>query len=195
VRPLSPDSVVYLETRRLTLRRLIQQDAEHLFQLDSDPDVMRYLPGGPVQSMDEITQQVLPRYLGYYERYEHYGFFAAIERSAGEFLGWFHLRPYRDAPAETEIGNRLKPSAWGKGYATEGSRALIRKAFEALDASKIVADTLAENVRSRRVMEAVGMHLEEEFVCDLGEFPDRAEPPRGVKYALTREEWDAALSL
>ena len=197
MRPLSsdtPEPDVYLETPRLTLRRLTRDDAEHLFELDSNPEVMRHLPGGIADSIDEIIQRVLPRYLSYYERYEHYGFWAAVERSTGEFLGWFHFRPYRNAPQETEIGYRFKPSAWGKGYATEGSRALIRKGFTQLGASKVVADTLAENVRSRRVMEAIGMHLEEEFVCDAGEFPDRDEPPRGVKYALAKAEWEATTS-
>jgi RimJ/RimL family protein N-acetyltransferase len=190
VRSLSPETIVYLETPRLILRRLTPDDAEHLFALDSDPEVMRYLPGEVAHSVDQITYGVLPRYLSYYEYYDHYGFFAAIERSTGAFLGWFHIRPYREVPTETEIGYRFKPSAWGRGYASEGSRALIRKAFTTLGASKIVADTLAQNVRSRRVMEAVGMHLVKEFVCDEGEFPDRTEPPRGVKYALSRKEWE-----
>ena len=55
---------------------------------------------------------------------------AALEKATGEFLGWFHFRPGPDAPAdEPELGYRLFSTAWNKGYATEGSRALVDRAF------------------------------------------------------------------
>ncbi len=185
-------SSVYLATERLILRRLTEADADNLFELDSDPEVMRYLTGGIPHTREEIVDRVLPRFLGYYERYRQYGFWAAIERTSGEFLGWFHFRPYRNAPEEIELGYRLKRSAWGKGYATEGSRALIKKGFTEFGVGKIVADTLAGNVRSRRVMEAVGMKLEQAFVCDPDEFPAWSEEERrGVKYAISRVQWEA----
>ncbi len=181
---------VYLETKRLILRRLTEADADNLLKLESDPEVMRYLTGGVPHTRDKIVTEVLPYYLGYYERYQQYGFWAAIERATGEFIGWFHFRPYRAAPEEIELGYRLKRSAWGKGYATEGSRALIKKGFSEFGVGKIVADTLAANVRSRRVMEAIGMQLEQEFVCEPSEFPDWSEEERkGVKYALTKAHW------
>jgi len=184
---------IYLETDRLVLRVLTAADADNLFDLDSDPDVMRYLNNGRTHTRKEIVERVLPHYLDHYARYgDRYGFWAAIEKPRGDFIGWFHLRPFRDAPEEIELGYRLKRSSWGKGYATEGSRALIQKGFVELGIDKIVADTLARNVRSRRVMEALGMTLEAEFTLDANEFPEwNAEERRGVKYALTRAEWMA----
>ncbi len=184
---------VYLETSRLVLRRLTTDDAENLFELDCDPEVMRYLTGGIPHTREEIVGRELPRYLSYYRRYSDYGFWAAIERTTGEFLGWFHFHPYRDSPEEIELGYRLKRSAWGKGYATEGSRALIEKGFTQLGVHKVVADTLAANVRSRRVMEALGMTLQGHFVCEECELAGAEEDKRrGVTYALSKADWEAS---
>jgi RimJ/RimL family protein N-acetyltransferase len=108
----------------LLLRRFTEADADNLFDLDSDPEVMRFLTGGKPTPCEVIRNETLPRFLHYYERFEGFGFWAAIEKATGEFLGWFEFRPQEDGgPGEVELGYRLKKSAWGKGYATEGSRA------------------------------------------------------------------------
>jgi len=183
----------YLETARLTLRRLTEDDADSLFELDSDPEVMRYVTGGVPHTREEIVAHELPRYLRYYERYSDYGFWAAIDRATGEFLGWFHFHPSCEGSEEIELGYRLKRSAWGKGFATEGSRALIERGFTQLGARKVVADTLAANLRSRRVMEALGMTLDGEFTCEECEAPSSSEEERrGVKYALSKADWEAS---
>ena len=81
-----------------------------------------------------------------------------IEKSTADFLGWFHFRPGKGAPVdEPDLGYRLRKSAWGKGYATEGSRALIEKGFTELGVRRVVASTMAVNTRSRRVMEKAGL--------------------------------------
>jgi len=112
------------------MRRFTMADVDDLVSLDADPDVMRFVTGGLATIREEIETEFLPAFLAYYERYEGYGFWAAIEKSTGQFLGWFQFRP-REGPSadEAELGYRLPTSAWGKGYATEGSRALIRKGF------------------------------------------------------------------
>ena len=108
---------VFLETDRLVLRQFTMADADNLVNLDADPDVMRFVTGGIPTSREEIEDEVLPAFLGYYQRYEGYGFWAAIEKATGEFLGWFHFRP-RDgaAPGEAEFGYRVRKSAWGWPY-------------------------------------------------------------------------------
>jgi RimJ/RimL family protein N-acetyltransferase len=89
--------------------------------------------GGRPTPRQEIENDVLPTFLDYYERFPGYGFWAAVEKSTGRFVGWFHFRPAERAhPDEIELGYRLRKSAWGKGYATEGSRALIQKGFAEL---------------------------------------------------------------
>jgi RimJ/RimL family protein N-acetyltransferase len=97
---------------------------------------------GPTLSTTTSTQaDFLPAFLSYYQRFAGYGFWAAIERSTGDFLGWFHFRPRPGSlPDQAELGYRLRKSAWGKGYATEGSRALIRKGFTEFSVQRVTAE-------------------------------------------------------
>ena len=107
---------VFLETERLILRTFTMDDVDNLAELDGDPEVMYFINGGRPTSRDEVEREILPAFLRYYERGELYGFWAVVEKSTGDFLGWFHLRPHRDAnPQEPELGYRLRKSAWGKG--------------------------------------------------------------------------------
>jgi RimJ/RimL family protein N-acetyltransferase len=104
---------VFLETERLVLRRFTTADVDNLVSLDADPDVMRFVNGGKPTSREEIENEFLPAFLGYYQRYQEYGFWAAIERSTGEFLGWFPFRPRDPAvPEQAELGYRLRKSAF-----------------------------------------------------------------------------------
>ncbi len=176
-----------LETPRLLFRRFTEADAPLLNALHSDPEVMRYISKGVPQSLAEIEEKVLPRWLAYHDEYEHFGFWAAHERATKAFIGWFHLRPFRGDPDEIEVGYRLHRRFWGQGYATEGSRALIEKAFTDWGVEKIVATTLAENAASRRVMEKCGLAYEGPFVYPSKLLPDwTVEERRGVKYGLQR---------
>ena len=181
---------VFLETERLVLRRFTEADVENLFDLDSDPEVMRFITGGKPTPRDVIRDETLPRFLHYYERFEGFGFWAAIERSTGEFLGWFHFRPPEGSgPDEAELGYRLKGSAWGKGYATEGSRALIHKGFAELGVRRVVASTMAVNAASRGVMEKAGLALERTFHQSWADAIEGTEHGE-VEYALTKAEWE-----
>ena len=180
---------VFLETKRLVLRRFSADDADHLVELDADPDVMRFVTGGVPTSREEIENEFLPAFLGYYERYEGYGFWAVIEKATGEFLGWFHFRPRPGAaPGEVELGYRLRKSAWGHGYATEGSRALVRKGFTELGVQRVTAEAMAVNTASRRVMEKAGLKLVRTF-HQPWPFPMEGEQFGGVEYALDRAGW------
>jgi RimJ/RimL family protein N-acetyltransferase len=182
---------VFLETERLVLRRFTEADVENLYELDSDPDVMRFINGGKPTPRDVIQNEVLPRFLHYYERFAAYGFWAAIERSTGEFLGWFHFRPAEGKSLdEPELGYRLRKSAWGKGYATEGARALIRMGFVELGVRRVFATTMTVNRGSRRVMEKAGLKFVRTF---FGEWPERIEGDEhgDVEYALARAGWAA----
>jgi RimJ/RimL family protein N-acetyltransferase len=184
---------VFLETERLRLRRLEHDDVEHLVELDSDPQVMRFINGGRATTRCEIENEVLPAFLGHYERYGGLGFWGVEEKSTGRFVGWFHLRPAEGAPAgEFELGYRLLRSVWGKGYATEGSRALIDKAFAELGVDRVVASTMVVNVASRRVMEKAGLRFVRIFHQP---WPDRIEGEQegDVEYALLRSEWEQEL--
>lgn len=181
---------VFLETERLVLRRFTEDDVDELFDLDGDPEVMRFLTGGGTTTREEIQTDTLPRFLQYYERFTDFGFWAAIEKSTGEFLGWFEFHPPEgDNPGEVELGYRLRRSAWGKGYATEGSRALIQKGFTELGVRRVFARTMAVNIASRRVMEKSGLTLAREFHEEWPDPIDGAEHGE-VEYALSRADWE-----
>jgi len=181
---------IFLETERLVLRRFTSDDVDNLVELDGDPQVMHFITGGRTTPRDEIENDLLPWFLHYYEGGDRYGFWAAIEKSTGTFLGWFHFRPGDDQPSdEPELGYRLRRSAWGRGYATEGSRALIRKGFTELGVRRVVASTMVVNTASRRVMEKSGLTLVRTF---HQEWPDRipGDEHGDVEYALTRADWE-----
>jgi RimJ/RimL family protein N-acetyltransferase len=151
---------------------------------------MRYINNGAPVDRAEVSE-ILDWWLQYYDRYEGYGFWAALDKPTGEFLGWFHLRPDEDAgPTEPELGYRLHQRAWGRGLGTEGSRALVDRAFTDLDADFVNAMTMAVNVASRRVMEKAGLRLVRHF---HGEWPVRipGDEAGDVEYKITRSQWEA----
>lgn len=186
----------YLTTERLLLRRFTERDVVLLVELDSDPDVMRYVSGGAATPRDEIEDEILPAFLRYYDRSDGYGFWAAIEKDTGAFIGWFHLRPNPDEAGEDpELGYRLRSSAWGMGYATEGSRALVDKAFRELGAKRVVAGTMAINAASRRVIEKAGLtFVRLSYPAWLLSIDGGADG--AVEYELNRTDWeiDSAVS-
>jgi RimJ/RimL family protein N-acetyltransferase len=181
---------VFLETDRLLLRRFTEADVDNLVELDSDPEVMRFINGGRPTSREEVRNDILPAFLAYYQRFAGYGFWAAVEKSTGEFLGWFHFRPPPGAGVDdVELGYRLRRSAWGKGYATEGSRALIRKGFTELGVQRVFAQTMAVNLASRRVMQKAGLRLVRSFHQPWPDHID-GEQHGDVEYALRKADWE-----
>src|SRR5215467_924644 len=116
---------VKLVTDRLLLRRMTADDEDNLVELDSDPRVMAYISKTPTPR-ERVRDEILPRLLREYQRWPHYGLWAAQLRDAAEFVGWFAMRPDAEHPEdEPELGYRLRRAAWGHGYATEGSLALV----------------------------------------------------------------------
>jgi RimJ/RimL family protein N-acetyltransferase len=180
---------VYLRTDRLVLRELTADDLDALVELDSDPEVMHFITGGRPTPRAELRDEMLPYWLDFYRRGEGFGFWAAQERGTGRFLGWFHLRPKAGAEG-AELGYRLRRDVWGQGYASEGSRALVDKAFRELGVDRVYAETMAVNTASRRVMEKAGLRYLRTFHAD---WPDRipGDEHGDVEYALTRDEWTA----
>jgi RimJ/RimL family protein N-acetyltransferase len=189
---------VFLETERLMLRRFTEADDDNLFELNSDPEVMRFLGGKPTPR-DEVRTRIIPVFLGYYQRFDAFGFWAAVEIATGQFLGWFHFRPPLrggstpagwDEDGVAELGFRLRRSAWGKGYATEGSRAMIEKGFTELGVRRVVAETLAGNWGSRRVLEKSGLIQVDTFTSAEPDAAESAEQGH-VVYEMTRADWEA----
>ena len=191
---------VYLETGRLKLRRFTEEDVDNLFDLDNDPEVMRFLNGGMPTSRELIQNHILPAFLRSYEQWPGFGIWAAIGKVNGEFLGWFGFQPdVADRPNDIVLGYRLRQTAWGQGYATEMVRALIRKGFTELGVQRVLATTYQDNLASRRVMEKAGLKLIRTYRITLedlqatGTFQVSSEDlwdGDDVEYELLKSDWE-----
>ncbi|WP_433545925.1 GNAT family N-acetyltransferase [Streptomyces sp. CA-294286] len=185
-------TVPFLTTDRLVLRPFTdtEADLDHLVALDNDPGVMRFINGGEPAARETLRARSLPRLLHTHPCTGERGFWAAEERASGTFLGWFEFRPLTDDDATVvELGYRLNKASWGRGYATEGSRALIDKGFTDLGTERVTANTMTVNTGSRRVMEKSGLSFLRHFT---GEWPDPIEGSEQgeVEYELTRAQWE-----
>lgn len=181
---------VFLETERLVLRPFTMADVDNLADLDADPDVMRFITGGRATSRDTIKDKILPAFFASYLRSEGYGCWAAIEKPTGAFLGRFRFEPRgMGPPGEIVLGYRLRRSAWGKGYATEGARALIHKGFAELGARRVIAQTMAVNLASRRVLEKAGLKLVRIF-HQPWPYPVPGRDQGDAEYALSVAGWE-----
>lgn len=177
-----------LETERLILRPLSEEDIDWLFEMDSDPEVMRYITVFRPDSPEAARLWIQKLKTLYQDTGSRYGFWAVVEKITGEPCGWLTVRPamdYRFAnevafqPGQIELGYRFRRRFWGQGYCTEGSRALVDYAFADPDIQAIVAVALVENRASTRVMEKLGM-------TRIGEYPLPGYDISAVKYQLER---------
>ncbi|WP_328557827.1 MULTISPECIES: GNAT family N-acetyltransferase [unclassified Streptomyces] len=182
----------YLETERLTLRQFTTGDADLLIELDSDPAVTRYLTGGNPTAPEIVRERQLPNIIAGYGKWRgDLGLFAAQEKDSGAFIGWFCLRPEPEGPLdEVELGYRLRQAAWGKGYATEVSRALLVKAFTELGVRMVWAETMVVNHGSRNVMEKLEMTLADTIPTPPGMQMVEGSEHGGVRYEITKEQWE-----
>src|SRR5262249_24868599 len=155
-----PSVPASIETARLLLRRFTAADGGLLFDLDSDPEVMRYLTGGAGTPRALIEARVLPRFLEDRGDFAGSGAWALIEKAGARFVGWVSLRPLDAAAGAAELGYRLRRESWGRGYAAEAARILLRTAFAAPSGpARVLARTYQDNLASRRVLEKLGMTL------------------------------------
>lgn len=167
---------IQLETPRLIMKQFCEEDAAHLFELNSDPDVTRYVGEGAYNSMDEVYNFI--RNYGQYEKYKM-GRLNIFDKQTGEYIGWSGLK-YIEDEDYTDIGYRLLKRHWGKGYATESARASLDYGFKQLGLDKIVGRAIKENTASISVLQKLGMAYSHEQDC--GCHP-------GVVYIITKDEW------
>lgn len=169
-----------LITARLAVRPASPAHVDLHIELDSDPEVMRYITGGRASSRDEIEEIV---------RDVRGTRWTATLLDSELFVGWFSLR--QSGPGEFEIGYRLLRSLWGQGLATEGTAALIDHAFTEQPATRVWAQTMTVNTRSRRVMERCGLRYVRTFRY---EWPEAIEggDEGDVEYELVRGDWQAS---
>ena len=184
-------AVPSLPTDRLLLRGWRDADREPFAALNADPEVMAHFPS----TLSRGTSDMLID--GAVEGWAANGFgLWALERRAdGRFLGFTGLaRPSFEAhfmPA-VEVGWRLARDAWGHGYATEAARAALEFGFETVGLDEIVSFTVPDNVRSRAVMERLGMRHDPADDFDHPKLPQGHPLRRHVLYRRSREDWRRA---
>jgi RimJ/RimL family protein N-acetyltransferase len=178
-----------LRTERLYLRRWRATDHEPFAALNADPRVMEYFPA-PLSP--EESEALTSRIEGHFEQHG-FGVWAVEITGTAPFAGFIGLSIPRFEAHFTpcvEIGWRLASEYWGCGYATEGARATVAFGFEQLCLSEIVSFTVPGNLRSRRVMERLGMtrNLADDF--DHPALPEGHSLRRHVLYRIGRPDLD-----
>ena len=170
-----------LPTPRLLLRQWRPSDLEPFAAMNSDADVMRYYPTPWTREQSDAFAQRVMRLID--ER--GWGFWAVEERASGRFIGFVgrHV-PSDELPFSpcVEVGWRLAKSYWGLGYATEAAQSAIAFGFQQLHLKELVAFTAIANLKSRAVMERLGMRLDCEF--DHPQLPVESWLRRHVLYRL-----------
>lgn len=154
---------IILETPRLLLRQFTEADALLILQLNNEPGVLQYIPEQELereeQALKVLVDIILPQYKN------HLGRWAVHTKDNNEFIGWCGLKWLKETD-EIDLGYRYKPSAWGKGYATEAAQYTLNYGLQQLQLKKIVAHAHIDNIASQKVLEKIGMQFVGEGVQD-----------------------------
>jgi len=166
--------MIQLETERLIMRPIIPTDAEAMYRLNLDPDVIRYTGDVAFKSVEDSFE--------FYSNYDDYartrmGRFSTFLKSDNTFLGWCGLKQIEE---QVDLGYRFLKAHWGKGYATESSIASLDYGFNEIGLDKVIAHAIKENVASYKVMEKLGMRFVKDMIYDGAD---------AVMYEINREEW------
>lgn len=164
-------------SERLKFRLLTEKDAELLFELDQDSEVMRHISGGKKTTWQEMEDFYIPRLNAYTVPEKGWGLWKVTIVDSNEFIGWVLVRPmnffkddldltklaFEKNPKEEvefdnlEIGWRFIKDAWGKGYATEAATAIINELITDKTIKKISAVAMQDNIGSINIMKKLGM--------------------------------------
>ena len=159
---------IFIETERLILRELLPTDDAGMFELDSDPEVHRYLGNKPLQNIEqgrEIIAFIRRQYIDY-----GIGRWAVIEKATGDFMGWSGLK-FFDTSVNNhtgfyDIGYRLIKQYWGRGYATESALAVLNYGFTILNLPVIYGMADVKNTASNNTLRKIGLGFVETFDYD-----------------------------
>jgi len=175
------------------LRQWKEEDLAPFAAMNADPRVREFFPGLLTKEESEASarraQAAIAR--------DGFGMFAAEISATGEFIGFIGLTPMDFAipgiaQPSVEIGWRLARAHWVKGFATEGAHAVVRYAFETLRLKEIIAITVPANIRSRRVMEKIGMTHVPVLDFDHPRIPEVHPLRRHVLYQLRDHERESS---
>jgi len=185
---MTASQVPRVETDRLVLRGFLDRDRAPFAALNADARVMEHFPNALTRGeSDELVDRFGQRW-----DEDGLGLWAVERRDDGAFLGFTGLAPPRfeaDFTPCVEVGWRLAAEAWGHGYATEAARAALAFGFEVRGLSEILSWTVPANLRSRAVMERIGMTHDSADDFDHPNIAVGSPLRRHVLYRLSRDRW------
>lgn len=159
---------IYAETPRLILRGILPTDDDSMFEMDSDPEVHRFLGNKPVKTIAESRQMI--NFIRAQYNDHGIGRWAVVEKTTGQFVGWSGLKfvtdSYNGHAHFYDIGYRLIKRYWGKGYATESATAALNYGFDQLKLTKICGMAHVDNSGSNKVLKKIGLNFIEPFDHD-----------------------------
>ena len=176
-----------IETERLVLREFTMDDWSALHLYGSDPEVMKWLhllPNSVERSREVVEQHISCQHEEPRTRYE----LAITLASTGELIGSSSIRMVWPRNRETSMGYVLRRDSWGKGYATEAAREMLRIGFELLEAHRVFASVDTENTGSIRVLHKLGM-IEEGIFRQSHWSPAHKSWRDMYNYAILEDEW------
>lgn len=154
---------IIFQTPRLLLRQFKETDAPLILELNSDPEIVKYVHEPTLKTIEQaeiiLNNNILPQYKN------NLGRWAIHTKEDNEFIGWCGLK-YRPELDEIDLGYRLMQKAWGKGYATEAARHTLDHGFRFLDLKLITGRAHIENTASISVLEKIGMDFISEGIVD-----------------------------
>lgn len=174
-------------TDRLFLRAFKKEDGIHLFQMNADPEVVKYTRDTPFKDLDSAYA-----FIDAYDTYATTGIsrWAIVRKSDNEFLGWCGLK-YHPEERVVDIGFRLYRCYWNQGYATESAKAVIQYAFNTMKYPFLVAHAHQENKASHAVLKKCGMYFLKDF--DYEGIPAKQyhidNPDYELKQITAEETW------
>ncbi|WP_299455817.1 GNAT family N-acetyltransferase [uncultured Microscilla sp.] len=145
-----------LETKRCYIREFVEGDVELIYQMNSDPEVMKYITDGKPQTYEYSKKRTLYFINEYYSKYPGLGMWAVVRKAGDQLMGWVCLK-HLDNQDLIEIGYRLIKEHWGQGYATEVSQALVHYGFTEVSLDKIVGIASEDNVKSQYILQKIGL--------------------------------------
>ena len=154
---------IILETPRLILRQFTEEDAPLVLQLNSDPEVVKYVHEPILETEEQAREILISRILPQYKK--DLGRWAIHIKDNKGFIGWCGLK-YRPELDEIDLGYRLSQKAWGRGFATEAAQHTLDHGFKTLKLEVITGRTHIENMASIKVLEKIGMNFIGEGIVD-----------------------------
>lgn len=167
---------ITLSSERLILKQMNLADAQDMFILNSDPEVIQYTGDVMFHNVEDALNL-----LKNYDQYTKYkmGRLSLFDKLTGEYIGWCGLK-YLEERDQVDIGYRLLKKHWGKGYATESARVCLDYGFNTLNLEEIIGSAMLENPASINVFKKLGMKYDTDEPCG-------GKP--GVIYKIKKSEW------